>query len=329
MKKIKIIHIILSPGFAGSERHMIDLINYQSKDYKTYLIKSKKNNFINYSIVKKKTKIYKISKFFQRISLKKIIQKINPDLIHTHLGDASRIVSKNWGNFKLVATCHMNYKRKHYTNHDGIIVLNKTQEKNVKKQFYNKILRINLWPPSIKSKRQSKIYLLNKLNIKNKAYIFGSIGRFHYQKGLDLILKIFNKLQLKNCYLVLIGNGHVNYKKTYKNNNKIKILGHKNNPDDYLNIFNTFVFPSRWESFGLSLIEAMRKNLPIITSVNEGNKDWIKKYKVTSFNSDNESQLKKALLKHYLKKPKKQKYNLNNFQPNIIIKKINTFYKSI
>ena len=329
MKKIKIIHIILSPGFAGSERHMIDLINYQSKDYKTYLIKSKKNNFINYSIVKKKTKIYKISKFFQRISLKKIIQKINPDLIHTHLGDASRIVSKNWGNFKLVATCHMNYKRKHYTNHDGIIVLNKTQEKNVKKQFYNKILRINLWPPSIKSKRQSKIYLLNKLNIKNKAYIFGSIGRFHYQKGFDLILKIFNKLQLKNCYLVLIGNGHVNYKKTYKNNNKIKILGHKTNPDDYLKIFNTFVFPSRWESFGLSLIEAMRKNLPIITSVNEGNKDWIKKYKVTSFNSDNESQLKKALLKHYLKKPKKQKYNLNNFQPNIIIKKINTFYKSI
>ena len=329
MKKIKIIHIILSPGFAGSDRHMIYIINYQSKDYKTYLIKSKKNNFINYSIVKKKTKIYKISKFFQRISLKKIIQKINPDLIHTHLGDASRIVSKNWGNFKLVATCHMNYKRKHYTNHDGIIVLNKTQEKNVKKQFYNKILRINLWPPSIKSKRQSKIYLLNKLNIKNKAYIFGSIGRFHYQKGFDLILKIFNKLQLKNCYLVLIGNGHVNYKKTYKNNNKIKILGHKNNPDDYLNIFNTFVFPSRWESFGLSLIEAMRKNLPIITSVNEGNKDWIKKYKVTSFNSDNESQLKKALLKHYLKKPKKQKYNLNNFQPNIIIKKINTFYKSI
>ena len=329
MKKIKIIHIILSPGFAGSERHMIDLINYQSKDYKTYLIKSKKNNFINYSIVKKKTKIYKISKFFQRISLKKIIQKINPDLIHTHLGDASRIVSKNWGNFKLVATCHMNYKRKHYTNHDGIIVLNKTQEKNVKKQFYNKILRINLWPPSIKSKRQSKIYLLNKLNIKNKAYIFGSIGRFHYQKGFDLILKIFNKLQLKNCYLVLIGNGHVNYKKTYKNNNKIKILGHKTNPDDYLKIFNTFVFPSRWESFGLSLIEAMRKSLPIITSVNEGNKDWIKKYKVTSFNSDNESQLKKALLKHYLKKPKKQKYNLNNFQPNIIIKKINKFYKSI
>ena len=135
------------------------------------------------------------------------------------------------------STCHMNYKKKHYTNHDGIIVINKTQEKIIKKQFYNKILRINLWVPSIKSKRQSKIYLLNKLKIKNKSYIFGSIGRFHYQKGFDLILKIFNKLQLKNCYLILIGNGHADYKEIYKNNSKIKILGHKNNPKDYLKIF--------------------------------------------------------------------------------------------
>ena len=329
MKKIKIIHINLSRGFAGSERHMVDLINYQSKNYKTYLIKSKKNTFINYSIVKKETKIYEISKFFKKNSLKKIIKKINPDIIHTHLGDASRIISKNWGNFKLVATCHMNYKKKHYTNHDGIIVINKTQEKIIKKQFYNKILRINLWVPSIKSKRQSKIYLLNKLKIKKKSYIFGSIGRFHYQKGFDLILKIFNKLQLKNCYLILIGNGHTNYKEIYKNNSKIKILGHKTNPKDYLKIFNTFVFPSRWESFGLSLIEAMNEKLPIITSVNEGNKDWIKKHNVTLFNSDNEDQLKKVLLKHYLRKPKKRKYNLNDFQPNIIIKKINKFYKII
>ena len=73
----------------------------------------------------------------------------------------------------------------------------------------------------------------------------------------------------------------------------------------------------------------MNEKLPIITSVNEGNKDWIKKHNVTLFNSDNEDQLKKALLKHYLRKPKKKKYNLNDFQPNIIIKKINKFYKII
>jgi hypothetical protein len=73
----------------------------------------------------------------------------------------------------------------------------------------------------------------------------------------------------------------------------------------------------------------MRNNLPIITTVNEGNKDWIKKFNVTRFNIDNDNQLKKAILKHYLNKTKKQKYNLKNFQPNIIIKQINNFYRVI
>ena len=49
MKMIKIIHINLSRGFAGAERHMTDLINYQSKGYKTYLIKSKNNNLLSHS----------------------------------------------------------------------------------------------------------------------------------------------------------------------------------------------------------------------------------------------------------------------------------------
>ena len=67
----------------------------------------------------------------------------------------------------------MNYKKKHYNNHDGIILLNKTQEEIVKEQFSNKILRINLWPPSIKSKKQTKIYLLN-------FYIFFSYQLLKY-----------------------------------------------------------------------------------------------------------------------------------------------------
>ena len=96
----------------------------------------------NYTLLKIKqtTLVYlNLTNFFKRNFLKKIIQKINPDIVHTHLGDASRIMSKSWGNFKLVATCHMNYKKKHYNNHDGIILLNKTQEEIVKEQFSNKI----------------------------------------------------------------------------------------------------------------------------------------------------------------------------------------------
>ena len=69
---------------------------------------------MNYSVISRKTKIYKVSKLFKKYFLKRIIQKIKPDIIHTHLGGASRSISKKWGNFKLVATCHMNFKKKYY-----------------------------------------------------------------------------------------------------------------------------------------------------------------------------------------------------------------------
>ena len=83
MKKIRIIHINLSPGFAGSERHLVDLVNFQSDNYDTYLIKLKKNSFINYSIISRKTKIYKISKFFKSIIYFLYMVIINRTIITT------------------------------------------------------------------------------------------------------------------------------------------------------------------------------------------------------------------------------------------------------
>ncbi len=66
MKKIKIIHINLSSGFAGTERHLVDLINFQSKNYETYLIKLKKI-LLWITQLYQENKIYKVSKLFKNI----------------------------------------------------------------------------------------------------------------------------------------------------------------------------------------------------------------------------------------------------------------------
>ena len=42
MKKIKIIHILISQGFAGSEKYLCDLIDYQSKFFDVSVIILKK-----------------------------------------------------------------------------------------------------------------------------------------------------------------------------------------------------------------------------------------------------------------------------------------------
>ena len=43
MKKIKIVHILISKGFAGSEKYLCDLIDYQSNFFDVSVVVLKKN----------------------------------------------------------------------------------------------------------------------------------------------------------------------------------------------------------------------------------------------------------------------------------------------
>ena len=65
-----------------------------------------------------------------------------------------------------------------------------------------------------------------------------------------------------------------------ENNKNIRILGHVENQSNYYNIFDICIFMSRWETFGYTLIEAMKFKIPIISSVHVGNKDWLKFFNV-------------------------------------------------
>ena len=323
---MKILHVIISKGFAGSELYLINLINYQSKKNDTYLIKSLNNEAKRYKkLLNLKTKVFDVSGFFKKIKVNKIIQRINPDIVHTHLGISSRIIKKK--NFKLISTLHMNFENKYYHNHDGLIIPNKTQEKKARKIFNGKIKRSLLWPCAIKNNYNQSIDLRKKLGIPKNGYIFGSVGRFHKQKGFDIILNSFLKTNLSNAYLILLGNGHNDFNDY--GSKKIKLLDHQDNISDYYKIFNCYISASRWETFGISLIEAMKFNLPVITTVHEGNSEWIDNYSVTKFNIDDADSLKSKIELFYKTKPNKKKYNLNRFSYEKICKEILKFYNDV
>ena len=107
------------------------------------------------------------------------------------------------------------------------------------------------------------------------------------------------------------------------------LLDHQDNIQDYYKLFDCYISASRWESFGIALIEAMYFSLPIITTVHEGNQDWISDYDVEIFENENIDQLKKKIIKTYETGPKNIKYNLNRFDCNIICEDIFKFYNEL
>ena len=106
-----ILHVIISSkGVSGSEKYVIDLIKHQKKFFKVFVITLKKNKKLNY-FLNKEIKVFAIENYFKKFRIKRIINKLNPNIVHTHLGGAVNSVEKSL-KYKVISTMHMNYKKK-------------------------------------------------------------------------------------------------------------------------------------------------------------------------------------------------------------------------
>ncbi|RJQ34462.1 glycosyltransferase [Candidatus Parcubacteria bacterium] len=102
----------------------------------------------------------------------------------------------------------------------------------------------------------------------NPFFTFLFVGRLVEQKGVDVLLEAFGKLD--HAELHIVGDG------TLKNDlekkarmlpgSRIEFLGTRRDVPALLSRADCFVFPSRWEGYGLAIAEAAATGLPIIAS---------------------------------------------------------------
>ena len=112
--------------------------------------------------------------------------------------------------------------------------------------------------------------ILNNQDLKK----FIAIGRFSKEKGLDRLLNAFEEFWKSHddTYLVVIGG----YGKEYKNllkqlsklncKNNVALIKSMNNPYSVLNKCDYLIFPSRYEGFGLVIIEADVLGKPVVST---------------------------------------------------------------
>lgn len=114
--------------------------------------------------------------------------------------------------------------------------------------------------------------LLDILELKGNT-VFSCIGRLIKRKGqLDLV-KAFSKYLQKHpdSILLLVGEGNLKEElipliQNLNIQNKVKLLGQRNDIPKILDLTNYFVFPSYYEGLPGALVEAMFSKTPIIAS---------------------------------------------------------------
>ena len=161
---------------------------------------------------------------------------------------------------------------------------------------------------------------LTENNIKVKKFeekenIMITVGRIGTEaKNNEMLLKSIDKMDLKDWKIYIIGSYTEEFKEYYddfiKNNpdkkDKVILVGNiedKNLLYDYYNRAKVFLLTSRWESFGIVLIEALRFGNYIITTDVGGAKDITNNGQIGIVTEiENEEQYKKEILKVINKK---------------------------
>lgn len=111
-----------------------------------------------------------------------------------------------------------------------------------------------------------------ELGLEN-ALVIGHVGRFTDEKNHGFILDVFSKLvkQKNNARLLLIGNGKLWEQMKAKAealgiSDKVIFTGVRKDIGALMSAMDIFVFPSKFEGFPVTLVEAQSADLPCIIS---------------------------------------------------------------
>ena len=111
-----------------------------------------------------------------------------------------------------------------------------------------------------------------EFNLENR-FIVGHIGRFAFQKNHELLVRIFAEAyrQNQNAALILIGTGELEVEirtlvKELDIEKAVFFTGIRRDIPDFLNAFDVFLLPSRYEGLPVVGIEAQSVGLPCLMS---------------------------------------------------------------
>ena len=341
IKKYKVVHIISNLSLGGAQILLFDIL-CKLKEYEDLeltlvtidsgeYIEKYKNAGIKVIDLREKglvnPKIY--------FKLKKILESLKPDIVHTHLNKADfygRIAAKISNVPLIISTCH-NYS----TTHSGadinkksffdvidnfvidysksyLIAISKLVKQYLinRNPSYEKITEviyngINFDKIKYKLSNWEILKLRSENNIDSDDFVISVIGRLDKQKGHLIFLESVKEIihQNKKIKILLIGDGSLReqieiFIKENNLSSQVIMKGFQPDSEPYIEISDLICVPSLWEGFGLVIIEGMIKRKIILASDVGGIPEIIEDGKTGFlFKSQNKTELIKKLIYIY------------------------------
>ena len=300
-KKILFLILNLEKG-GGAERVLVDQINNLDREiFECFLcVLNKKIDadlFQSISIPENNKKIIHFNSFFSLSGWIKIISFIRKnkfDIIYSHLFFANFVgcvAGKISGIKRIITVEHNVYLNRSYFQRlinkilsyisYRIIAVSgsvKNYLVDLEKINPNKIsvvyngVNLNKYRFDSEKRRKTR----NGLKISENDFVVLGIGQVTLQKNYDLLVDIAykaNKVLSENIYFFIAGGDEGPLADSLKKkvskldlNDRVIFLGLRDDVPNLLSMADIFVMTSKWEGFGLALVEAMANNKPVLVN---------------------------------------------------------------
>jgi len=288
MKRLKIVQCFFTYEMGGAQVLALELLNEMCVNHDVFLIII--NNAYNLNLLKQLDKRVKVI-FVKRkagtrnpiplIKFNLILYKIKPDIIHCHEPNVSRLIRYRQG--KTVYTIHdVGIPTDNYNLFDDLVAISDAVHNDVVSRCQLPVSTIyNGIPMDFFQTRT--MYSL----VKGQQIRMVQLSRLmHEKKGQDILLralKIIKDNHFSDFALDFIGTGESqpyleNLVEELELKSHVNFLGEqtRNWLFDNLSQFHLLVQPSRYEGFGLTILEGFAAGLPVLASNIDGPAEILK-----------------------------------------------------
>jgi len=351
---MNITHIIFSLGVGGSENIMIDIINNQVKLGHTVSlvvvnngIKNNKKIGMSRELLDKidnKVLIYKLNRpagsrnIFYFFKLYFWLFRFKSDILHSHSANLGKILK--YYNRKKVMTIHaVGLSPKSLKYFDAIAAISKSVQKYllINGKFDSTVIYNGIQTNLIKLKKRTQSGEIKIVQISRLVHEIK--GQDILINALSILVKQYKMTNVK-CYFIGEGASYdylQNLVKSLSLEKYVVFLGLKTREYVYKNLytFDLLIQPSRYEGFGLTIIEAMSAKVSVVVSNIDGPMEVIQEGKLgEAFESENVEGLAEKIF-YCINNKNEQKleyiynYAKENYDIKVTTNNYMSFYKKI
>lgn len=280
---MRIAHLLLSRGFAGTERATAEMCNAHGREHAVLLIIRRDHRGAGGASIRDRldpgVQVIEVGRWWPRGAIRAALARFAPDVVHAHLRRATRLLAHIQPNAATIATLHLSVNGPHFAAMDGLICIAAWQRRDIPRDYRGLTFFINeSIIPARRLQPQQILALRAELGVSGSQYLIGAVGRLARSKGFDVLIEAFQRAALPNAHLAILGDGRELRRLQRLAGPAVSLPGFRAEVKDYYQAFDLFVCPSRREPLGRVVLEALDAGAPVLATATDGPKELLERY---------------------------------------------------